>query len=193
MEGVLGLVLVNVHALHCTPFRLMWTCHSYHFHLPVDGPAERASRDAQVHVRVGMLEPDPRVLPPEVARADHLPVITTVALALLVAVATDLLVAREWTREVVRVQVLVGGYVVQADDGAACHRLTSLTVLVHLALDGPMAIDIVFQLGCGHRLLTRPGTVFNVMGVQSHLVSIVQQLYHGPTGNVLGLGSCNRR
>lgn len=185
---VLWFVLMNVHSLHGTPLGLVWTRHADHLHLSVNWPSKGPAGDAQVHVRVDVLEADPRVLAPKVARADHLPVVARVALALLVAVARDLLVPGQGTREVVRVQVLVGRDVVQPDGGPTGHWLAPLAHLVHLALDRPVAVHVVFQLGGRHRLLSTPRAVFDVVRVQAHLVGIVQQLYDRPAGYVLRLG-----
>lgn len=137
-----------------TPSYLIWVL-----------PSKRPSRDAQVHVRVDVTESNTRVLSPEVTRADDLPVITTVSFALLVPVARDLLVAGQWTTEVMRVQVLVGANMVQTDDGPTGHWLSSLAVLVHLALDSPVAVHVILQLGCGYGLLSGSTAVLHVMGV----------------------------
>lgn len=162
---VLWFILMYVHALHSTPLCLVRTIHSDHLHLAVDGPAEGAPRDAQVHIGVLVPEPDSRVLLPVVARTDHLPVVPAVSLSLFVAVTRDLLVARQRRREVVRVQVLVRRDVMQSDQRSTGHRLSSLAEGFCLALQGeefwvnsnpkrgavsyldsPVAVDVVLQL-----------------------------------------------
>lgn len=186
---ILWFVLVDINALDSTPLSLVRTRHSDHLHLSVDWPSEGPSGDAQVHVRVHMSEADTGILAPVIARANDFPVIASVSLALLVAVAGDLLVSGQWTGKVVRVQVLIGRDVVQPDGGATGHWFAPFAERVHFALDSPMTVHIVLQFGGSDRLLSRPRTIFNVMGVQSDLVGVVQQLKDGPAGYMLCLGS----
>lgn len=190
---VLWFVLVNIHTLQCTPLRLVWTRNSDHLHLTVDGSTECTSGDAQIHVRVHVLESHPRVLAPEVSRADHFPMVSGVSIALLIAVAGDLLVPGEGTREMMRMKILVRRYVMQSNGGTACDRLAAFAHLILLAFNRPVAVYVVLQFCRRDRLLTTSGPVFHVMGVQSHLVGVVQELNDGPASNVLGLGTWKSR
>lgn len=147
---VLWFVLVNVHALECTPLSLVRTRHSDDLHLSVNGSSECPSGDAQIHVRVHVLESHSGVLAPEVARADHLPVVPRVSIALLIAVAGDLLVPGQWTREKMRMKVLVRRYVVQSNGGATCDGLTAFAHLIQLSFDSPVAVHVVLQFSGRH-------------------------------------------
>lgn len=126
---VLWFVFVNIDALHSHPLGLMRAAHSDHLHLAVDRSAKGSSGDRQVHVRVDVLKANPRVLPPIIARANHLPMIASVSFALFVAIARDLLVSGQGAREKVRMQVLVRRRMVQPDDVATGNWLAAFTEL----------------------------------------------------------------
>lgn len=91
--------------------------------LAVDGTPKGTARERQVHIGVHVAQLDRGVPEPGVARAHHQPVVAGIADALVVTVRGDLLVARQRTLEVVRVQVLVRRQMVQPDGVAALDRL----------------------------------------------------------------------
>lgn len=71
---------------------------------------------------------DRRVSSPEVIVTDDIPMITAVPLPLIIPIARHLLVSRQGRGEVVRVQVLLGRYVLQPYHGVALYRCTVIVI-----------------------------------------------------------------
>lgn len=186
---IFSLVLVNVDPFHSNPLGLVLTSNADHLHLPVNGPPKRTPRDTEVHARVYVPEANAWVLPPAFSGADDFPVITTVSFALFVAVARDLLISGQRTREMMRVQVLVCGDVVQPNNGSTSNWLAPITEFARLALNRPMTIDIVLQFSGRDWLLSGSWAILDVMWMQTNFVGLVQQLYHGTACNMLAMGA----
>jgi len=137
-------------------------CGADNLHLTGNWSAVGVARDGEVVLRVHVLEAHLGVDLPIGATAQNRPVVARVTFPSLPEGA-HLLIARQWTRKVMRMKVLVGRQVGEANVGATGHGLAALAQFLRLGPHLPIAVDVFLLLGARHRLLSTAGAIFDVV------------------------------
>jgi len=147
---------------------------AHDLHLAVNGTPVTVTRHRQPHLCVDVFEPKVGIPFPEVAATDECPVVAGISVAILVAESAHLLIAGQRRREVMAVEVLGGGHVLQPYHRAALQRLAPLAPALHPALHRPVTVHIFAGVGAGHRLLATARPVLHVVRVESDVIIGVQ-------------------